>query len=464
MFNYSQMFSNLGSFAEVITGVLGIAITVVTIIVELAATRYTPKISDLFIRNYVNICVLSFYIVTCLVGIWIIVFDPNVHSIFIPILTWVYLILVTLSFLSILPYFFYVFNFLHPENIINLLEQQSHKYLDKAKTFSGNLSFLKNRFFQTVEQISDIGINSIASFDRSLGLACVDSLKRILISYFPIKLDFRNEWFTIDHENFLGFSRESIQKIEDNHTWIEMLILKQFEFLLAKSVKQIRELVQEISNATREISIAAAKTRLKETIELLVIYFNTFLRISLNERNQYAIYNLCDQYRCFAEKMLEIDEELALQIARYFLYYGQFSLTASMPFTMVIASHDLRILNEKAYVTSFRKQEKLLDIFLDLDKPPESKLDEIGFRGVRKSQAILAGFYLELNEESLARRIYDDMKHEPLERLQSIRDEILAVEKERFWEVTDRWINFDFVSNKRREKVIQFFKWFEKAG
>ena len=121
MFNYSLVFSNLGSFAEVITGVLGIAITVVTIIVELAATRYTPKISDLFIRNTVNIVILSFYIITCLFGVWFAVFDTEVHAEFVPFLVWFYLGLVTLSFLSILPYFFYVFNFLHPENIINLL-------------------------------------------------------------------------------------------------------------------------------------------------------------------------------------------------------------------------------------------------------------------------------------------------------------------------------------------------------
>ena len=462
MFDYTLIFSNLGSFAEVITGVLGIAITVVTIIVELAATRYTPKISDLFIRNPVNISVLSFYVVTCLFSIWFAVFDSAIRSSLVAIVAWGYLGFVTISFVSILPYFYYVFNFLHPENIISHLEKHACKFLYQAQKNPANLATLKGRFFQTVEQISDIGVNSIASMDRSLGLACVVSLKRILISYFPIKHSFQTGWFSVQEDNFLGFSKESICKIEANRTWVEMSILKQFEFLFTKSVKQIRELVQEISNATREISLFAVKNRLDETIELLIIYFNTFLRISLNNSNQYAIYHLCDQYRCLGEEMLKIDDELTLQIARYFLYYGQFSLTVSMPFTLVIASHDLRVLNEKAYIISFSKQEELLDIFLDLDKPVETKLDEVGLRGVRKSQAILAGFYLELGEEKLARRIFDDMVHEPIERLHSIRDEIMSVDKERFWEVTDRWINFDYVSEKRRGKLLQFFDWFDQ--
>ena len=46
--------STLTSVAEVTVGVLGIAITVVAIIVELAANRYTPRISELFVRDPVN--------------------------------------------------------------------------------------------------------------------------------------------------------------------------------------------------------------------------------------------------------------------------------------------------------------------------------------------------------------------------------------------------------------------------
>ncbi len=202
MFDYTLIFSNLGSFAEVITGVLGIAITVVTIIVELAATRYTPKISDLFIRNPVNISVLSFYVITCLFSIWFAVFDTAIGSSLIAVIAWGYLGFVTLSFVSILPYFYYVFNFLHPENIINHLERHACKFLYQAQKKPARMHALKGRFFQTIEQISDIGVNSIATMDRSLGLACVASLKRILISYFPIKLCFQSDWFSVQEVNF----------------------------------------------------------------------------------------------------------------------------------------------------------------------------------------------------------------------------------------------------------------------
>lgn len=463
MIDYASLFSNVGSFAEVVTGVLGIAITVVAIIVELAATRYSPRISELFIRERLNLLILSFYIVTCIFGIWIAVLGHEPYTSWMKYLMLSYLILVTTSFVSILPYFIFVFTFLHPNNIINRLETLSRKHLNRAIKHPSRIYQIKPGFLLTIEQISDIGLNSIATLDRSLGLSCVDALGRILIYFLEKKQAFADEWFSIEEANFQGFSYHSVIKIEENHTWVEMAVLKQYEFIFGRAVRNNRELVQEITSDSRDIALAAVRMKLEESVELLVIYFNTFLRISFNERNQYAIYNIFDQYRSFAEEVMTINVDIPLQIANYFKYYGQ-SAIAVLPFTLVIASNDLRTLNQRAYTIKYAKRDELLEIFLELDKPPESAAEEIGFRGVRKSQALLAAFYLELGEEGLARKIYEDMAHEPLDRMMSIRDEILEVERERFWEVTDRWINFDYVTGPRREMLIKFFNWFETRG
>ncbi|RKY87599.1 hypothetical protein DRQ11_05795 [candidate division KSB1 bacterium] len=461
VFGYTYIFNNLGSFAEVITGVLGIAITVVAIVVELAATRYTPKITDLFIKEKINLIVLPFYIFLCIVSIWIAGFQGAKELSAVRAIVLVYLGFVSVSFLTIIPYFYYIFRFLRPQNIISKLENQVIRILESSLNSNTNIATHKAQLFTTIEQISDIGINSISSLDRSLGLASIDSLKNILLYYFRLKDRLPAGWFTINEDNFLGFSKISTRKIEADHTWVEMAVLKQFEFIFSKAVKTIREMVQEISNTTKEIALVAIRARRQETAQLLVIYFNTFLRISLNEKDQYAAYNLFDQYRLLAEETMTIDPNLTLEIANYFKYYGQLALNLQLPFILETAAHDLRVLNEKAYQVGFSAISELLEVFLRVDKPPGSRFEEVALRGVRKSQAILASFYLLHNEETLARRIYDDMKLEPWERLCSIRDEILNVEKERFWEVTDRWVNFDYVDPKRKEKLKEFFTWFK---
>ena len=61
----------LSSVAEVIAAVLGIAITVVAIVVELAANRYSHQITRLFLTAPNNLLVLSLYALTTIQCIWV---------------------------------------------------------------------------------------------------------------------------------------------------------------------------------------------------------------------------------------------------------------------------------------------------------------------------------------------------------------------------------------------------------
>ncbi len=54
-FDALTMQNALGSLSQVIAAVLGIAITVVSIVVQLAATRYTSRVADLFFRDKINL-------------------------------------------------------------------------------------------------------------------------------------------------------------------------------------------------------------------------------------------------------------------------------------------------------------------------------------------------------------------------------------------------------------------------
>src|SRR6516225_724740 len=56
LFDYDAetMQNALGTLAQVIAAVLGIAITVVSIVVQLAANRYTSRVTDMFFRDKTN--------------------------------------------------------------------------------------------------------------------------------------------------------------------------------------------------------------------------------------------------------------------------------------------------------------------------------------------------------------------------------------------------------------------------
>src|ERR1051325_6478413 len=69
-FDAETLQNALGNLAQVIAAVLGIAITVVSIVVQLAATRYTSRVADMFFRDRTNLAVLGFFVVARLVAPW----------------------------------------------------------------------------------------------------------------------------------------------------------------------------------------------------------------------------------------------------------------------------------------------------------------------------------------------------------------------------------------------------------
>src|SRR4029453_8172173 len=70
-FDAETMQNALGSLSQVIAAVLGIAITVVSIVVQLAATRYTSRVADMFFRDRINLAVMGFFVVACLEALWV---------------------------------------------------------------------------------------------------------------------------------------------------------------------------------------------------------------------------------------------------------------------------------------------------------------------------------------------------------------------------------------------------------
>ncbi|MCA9705409.1 MAG: DUF2254 domain-containing protein [Myxococcales bacterium] len=111
-----QARNTLGGLGEVMAAVLGLALTVSSIIVQLAATRFTPHITSLFFRARTNLLVLGFFVTCNVYVLWV---NFSVGDTYLP--RWGVLfsmLLMTASLLLLFPYFAYVFDFLDPEKIV----------------------------------------------------------------------------------------------------------------------------------------------------------------------------------------------------------------------------------------------------------------------------------------------------------------------------------------------------------
>jgi Predicted membrane protein (DUF2254). len=456
--------NELGALAQIIVAVLGIAITVVSIVVQLAATRYTPRIADMFFRDKTNLAIMGFFVVACLNAVWV---TLAVGTNYVPRAT----ILMTLamtsaSLLLLIPYFAYVFDFLDPGKVIVRIGQH---VLDAAlgrrvgRKAAHDLAARQAISIAAMEHLSDVAVNAVAQKDKIIASYATAALREAVVRYQPHKASLPAEWFVVgarirSNPDFIAMEPESLRELERQRLWFEWKILRHLRSVFAESLNHLPEMAHVVAIESRYVGEAALQRDDRDVVAVVVKYFNTYLRGALNSHDVRACYNILNQYRLLAELLLRQGwSDLVLGIARHFAYYGQVARGAGMGFVTETSAHDLSTLCERAFELASPVHDAILGIFLEVDKEAESKTDETALRGVRKAQVKLATYYLVKGADGYAQRICDDMRSESPERLTSIRAEMLRIHAKDFWEVTDRGVNFDYLDDSRREKLDQVF-------
>src|SRR6201996_7601340 len=326
-FDVDTLQNALGNMAQVVAAILGIVITVVSIVVQLAATRYTSRIADLFFRDRTNLAVLGFFVVACINAVWCSIavahnFLPKVSVVFT-------MFLVTASLLIMVPYFAYVFDFLDPDRVVGRIQQQAvASALDRSR-LAGTLEARQARALVGVEQLSDIAINAASQKDKAIASGAVDAIKDLATTYLREKKRVPADWFHIgtaigQNPDFVSLASESIADIAKKKIWLEYKILRQYQAIYSESLGEMPDVNYLIAINTRYIGEAALAAGDGEALALAVKFFNTYLRATLNAQNVRTAYNILNQYRQLAERALEMQQTaLVSDIAFFFKYYAQ---------------------------------------------------------------------------------------------------------------------------------------------
>jgi hypothetical protein len=457
----------LSNAGEIVAAVLSIAITVAAIVVELASSRYTHRITELFVAEPINLVVTGFFVVTGLQSLWIsLTFDPDGTdggAPFVP--RWgisLALLLLTVSLLILLPYFAFVFNFLQPVNILARIRTHTLEVVRKAR----GISRAQAEAVRGIEQLADMALNAMENKDKGVSMASVDALFQLTIGYTAMRGELDDRWYAVQGDlarnpDFVSMAPEVLADVSARRIWFEMKVLRQYQTLYNEALNKMRDINYVVAINTRRLGELAVERGDDELVQLVIKFFNTYLRATINARDVRTAYNVLNQYRLLGERLLDHrGGERAVEVARYFKYYGRISFDQKQPFVLETVAYDLCTLNETAFDRRSPVRDRLLRIFLEVDKESESEVQEASLRGVRKAQIKLATYYLLHGDEVSAREVYRDMLAEKPDRLASIRDELLAVQTREFWEISDRGQNFDYLSPERKAKMLTFFEWF----
>lgn len=475
---FSQFFNNrldiltntLGGLGEVTAAILGIEITAVAIIVQLAANKYSPKIMDLFIRNRVNVLVFSFFVVTATNTVLV---TNTITDEYIPYFSLFFtFVTIIINLVLFVPHFIYIFNFLRPTNFLDYVAKEINKEFLVLKKSSDNINNIRDRVNGNVDFIGDIALNSVFQGDRAVILLCLSTLRNILISYIRIKNELPEEWFKrTGKENldpdFSGYSEFVMQMTEKRKIILERKVFRLFELIFHKSHLTLRDAAGGVLLNTELIAKEAIEYRDYGLLKNIYQYFNSYLRLAITDKSPRTAFNTLEHYRILAEELIVSIPEHLDEIAFAFKYYGQEANKNKVLFILETAAHDLCRLIEISYLTNSTSMETLLNHLLKLDEPIEdtkSSKDatmEIPLIGVRIAQVKLAGFFLLNNDIIFAKKIFDDLKIEPKSRIEKIQEIIYSTLSEEFWEINPRGVNFYYMSEERRNALKQFFSWFE---
>jgi hypothetical protein len=442
------------SLLEVLAGVFAITITVVAIIVQLSATRYTSRVVDLFLEDPFNRGVLFAYVVPLVYGFWLA--NSITEQSYSRLSMTIFIVISTLSITLVIPYFNFVFRFLKPDNIINKIETASARSISRAITHPKQIETCRNEVTHSIQQLSDILQASLAQSDIALALHCLSSLHSVSVFYLPQKEQMNSDWFQIPKGQIIGLSDEVREEVIDHRIWVEMQIFKRYEIAFTSSLRKVRDINSSVAMNLRDTGDLAIQEEDGPSLEFVIKGFNTLIMYALSERDIRSTVHVFHQYRLLTESLLD-QPEIAERIAAHFKYYGQNSQRRGIHFIMDAVAYDLRTLIMRCIDEYPETLERLLAVFLELDQTARNEAEKSMLKGVRKSQAILGSFFIRHDRQDLAARVLSDMALESPKFMQSVKRELFAIKTREFWEIEDRGVSFYYVAPENRPHMEQFF-------
>ncbi len=462
-----EAFEILSNAAELLAGVLAIAITVVAIVVELAATRYSHRITRLFISEPVNIAVMSFFLLTTVQCVWIAAtLDQPGGAALLPNAGFaIAMTMVTISLLLLLPYFYFVFSFISPLSIIHKLRSAAHRIYRKAG--GGSAARAHAKVLEVVDEIQDIARSASDQADSQIAMAAVEAMAELIRNYQDDRAALPEAWFGIDETisgdpDFVSLGPSAMRDVREKRLWFEVKVMRQYLALMNQTVPQARDVANVIAINTQKIGVAAAIVN-PALLELVIRCFNSYMRTTIRAGDPRTAYYVMNEYRFLAEALLrEQSFESVKNIVEYFRFYATFSHGLGESFLLEVAAHDIVRLIEEAVSLDAPIVDELLERLLELDQEIRAESSEASLLSVRRAQLQLATFFLDRHDEVRARRIVDDMRDENLDRLRRVRQVLLNEDRPQYWEFTDRGVNFSYLKPERRPHLDTLFAWLEK--
>ena len=417
---------------EIWGGVLATVLGTLIIVIAIAAES-TPKLMDLFVKDWVSLIFIWFLILASIHATVIMYyFGPMERLSSVMLNTYVYL---PASSMLSLPYIFYILLYSKTDNVIKKLYTLNIEDINRLKNKSVHLSMddIKNvehyqyQLMSTIDQFDDL--LEYISFKE----AQTEIIRRVgdtVRAYMRNKSFYDTRFFTAtdtirNNPTFRTYVEHQYKDLEDRKTFYEVKAFKMMgNAYIRKMENGEYELASLIASEVSSIGLLALDLKQDSLIVDINIRFNTFMRFAIKHavRNNEPrnLYNLAFHYSALLKGYVDHNkEDLLKQSYFYFKFYSneiykQAAKNPSLYFIVDVLTAELKkitiLISEETWDNQL--QEHLLKEILQLDNPPDyskEELDQSVNNGVRVLQIGLALHFIKINNINFAETIVSDV-------------------------------------------------------
>jgi hypothetical protein len=440
--------------AAALAATLGILMALVLLTVQLAAQRFSFNIVDIVLPSPINLGIIMLFVVSIAYSLWI---SLVISEDYIPELgTYLSLGLATVCFALLIPYTLYLFNVLRPENLLAAFRRDVLRAARDAAS-GKNIGMCHAVAAGRIESIGDVGRSAVNLADADTARRCIWELQGALHDYLNVKDDLPPEWFNAEAQIVRGRHEAAIEQIRQTGMWIERRIVEEFQDLFnAALLARMDDITHAVAQALRLVGEDALAHGDRPLALLVSKFFNTFLRATINRGEVRGGYDTLYEYELLADSALQRQPDFAVQIAERLTYYGE-AAGGRLLWMAAASAHDLRSLAESNHrhggdPAITQRFVKLLHGMIERVAPR----DPILGRQLHKTAVALGCYFFAAGSPDDAEAVRAVLREVSNDEMAVIETELQTVTEPEFWEVTERWVNFDYVDSESRRMLPDF--------
>ena len=472
---------------EIWGGVLATVLGTLIIVIAIAAES-TPKLMDLFVKDWVSLLFIWFLILASIHATIIMYYFGPMERLSSVILN-TYLYLPISSMLS-LPYIFYILLYSKTDNVIKKLYSLNIDDINRLTNKSVHIAMRDNKVVEhyqyqlmsTIDQFDDL--LEYISF-KEAQTEIIRSVGDTVRAYMKNKELYVSNFFSAtdtirNNPTFRTYVEHQYKDLEERNTFYEV---KSFKMMGNSYIRKMEngeyELASLIASEISSIGLLALKLNQESLITDINIRFNTFMRFAIKHaiknNEPRNLYNLAFHYSALLKGYVDHEKmDLLKQGYFYFKFYSneiykQAANNPSLYFIVDVLTTELKkisiIISENDWDNEL--QEHLLKEILQLDNPPDypkDDLDQSVNNGVRVLQIGLALHYIKIKKldfaETIVSDVLDDLAYFDNQTYLNLMEGLynrIRFSGPTFWEDTDRG-NTNIYYSPDSDKIDDFKK------